>query len=197
MSQRFSSLLLFGPPGSGKGTQGETLGHLPGFFHCSSGDVFRNLDKQSELGQLFLSFSTKGQLVPDDVTIRIWEDHMAKQIEAGHYKPQTDVLILDGLPRTVKQAEILDDKINVVKVLALVAPDEQALVQRLKKRAGVSGRPDDADEAVIANRLKVYHAETKPVLDHYEASQIAEIDAMGTPVEVMKRVAEAVIAATA
>jgi adenylate kinase len=197
MSQRFSSLLLFGPPGSGKGTQGETLGHLPGFFHCSSGDVFRNLDKQSELGQLFLSFSTKGQLVPDDVTIRIWEDHMAKQIEASHYKPETDVLILDGLPRTVKQAEILDDKINVVKVLALVAPDEQALVQRLKKRAEVSGRPDDADEAVIANRLKVYHDETKPVLDHYQASQIAEIDAMGTPVEVMKRVAEAVIAATA
>ncbi len=197
MAQRFRSLLMFGPPGSGKGTQGETLGHLPGFFHCSSGDVFRNLDKESELGKLFLSYSTKGLLVPDDVTIRIWEDHMARQIDTGAYDPDGDILILDGLPRTVKQAEILDAKIELVKVLALVAPDEAALIDRLKKRALVSGRPDDADESVIANRLKVYHDETRPLLDHYPQDKVAEIDAMGTPAEVLKRVAEAVIAATA
>jgi adenylate kinase len=184
---------MFGPPGSGKGTQGEVIGGLPGFFHCSSGDVFRQLDKNSELGKTFLSYSSKGELVPDDLTIRICSDFLKKQVDAGNYDPQSDLLILDGLPRTVAQAEILDDYADVLKVIHLVAPDEEALVERLRGRALKSNRPDDADPEVIRNRLRVYHAETRPVLAHYDKSVIAEVDAMPTPAEVLREVATAMI----
>ncbi len=193
MADRYRALLMFGPPGSGKGTQGETLGHLPGFFHVSSGDVFRGLDKKSELGKTFLSYSTKGELVPDDLTIKICSQHLKDKVDAGEYDPSGDILILDGLPRTVGQAEVLDGVIEPLRILHLVAPDEAKMVERLRGRALKSGRPDDAKEDVIRNRLRVYHDETRPVLEHYDQSLVTEIDAMGTPVEVLRSVCDVVI----
>jgi len=193
VADRYRALLMFGPPGSGKGTQGETLGHLPGFFHVSSGDVFRGLDKKSELGKTFLSYSTKGELVPDDLTIKICSQHLKDKVDAGEYDPSGDILILDGLPRTVGQAEVLDGVIEPLRILHLVAPDEAKMVERLRGRALKSGRPDDAKEDVIRNRLRVYHDETRPVLEHYDQSLVTEIDAMGTPVEVLRSVCDVVI----
>lgn len=195
MSIPFKTILLFGPPGSGKGTQGVAIGTLPGFFHCSSGDVFRSLDPDSELGKVFRQYSTKGELVPDDVTIDICTDFLNRQVEAGKLDPTKDVLLLDGLPRNVAQAKALDGKIDVIKVVYLEASDTESLVQRLKKRALDSGRADDADENVIRNRMQVYTDETAPVLAHYDAGVIAKIDALPTPAEVMRSILDALIPA--
>ncbi len=191
---KYRCMLMFGPPGSGKGTQGQVIGGLPGFFHCSTGDVFRQLDKESELGKTFLSYSTKGELVPDELTIQIWQDFMKRQTDQGQFDPQNDLLILDGLPRTVAQAKMIEDHVDVMKVIYLMATDESAMVERLRKRAISSGRPDDADENIIRNRLRVYQEETRPVLEHYPANVVAEIDAMPSPAEVLRSVLDEVIA---
>ncbi len=188
MPQRYKSVLLFGGPGTGKGTQGAVLGQIPGFFHFSSGDAFRNLDKESDLGKLFLSYSTKGELVPDDVTIDICFTELERACAAGELDRDGDVIILDGIPRTVGQAKAMEDRIETLGIIYLAANDMEAMVQRLKHRALSSGRPDDADENVIRNRWEVYENETKPVLAHYPDGLVHRVDAMGTIAEVLHRV---------
>ncbi|MEO0513357.1 MAG: nucleoside monophosphate kinase [Planctomycetota bacterium] len=190
---KYRAILLFGPPGAGKGTQGAMLGAVPGFHHVSSGDIFRNLDKQSELGQLFLSYSTRGELVPDDVTIRICTENLAARTVVGLYRPARDLLVLDGLPRTVNQASVLSGSIDVLGVVRLVADDRSAMTARLKHRALQEKRPDDADEKVIQNRLDVYERETAPVLGHYPPETVHAVSAMGSPASVLRGVLEAVV----
>ena len=188
MTDRYKTVLLFGGPGSGKGTQGLTLGSILGFFHCSSGDIFRAIDPTTEIGKIFKDYSTRGELVPDDVTVRLWAETMQTWVADGKYDPAKDMLILDGIPRTVQQAQIMDEHIDVLNVLHLVCPDRDAMVQRLRKRALKQGRKDDADENVIRNRWEVYDAETKPVIDHYPTSVITEINGTATPLQVFSDV---------
>src|SRR5882724_3656178 len=107
MSKKIKSVLLFGAPGSGKGTQGKLLGTLPGFVHVACGEVFRSIDLTSEVGKVFLKYSSKGELVPDDFTVRLWNEHIAKLVQFGSLKPGSDTLVLDGIPRNVAQAEML------------------------------------------------------------------------------------------
>jgi adenylate kinase len=184
----YKSILLFGAPGTGKGTQGAILANIPGFAHLSTGDMFRGLDKESDLGKEFLKYSTQGLLVPDDFTIRLWSDHVRGLIDAGHYAPTKQFLMLDGIPRTAEQATAMDGKIEVHAVIHLTCADREQLVQRLIARAAKSGRPDDAKEDVVRKRLEVYDDETKPVLDHYDAGLIHDIEATGTPAEVLQRI---------
>ncbi|MDY7107425.1 MAG: nucleoside monophosphate kinase, partial [Planctomycetota bacterium] len=99
MADPYKCVLLFGAPGTGKGTQGKMLGENDGFIHLATGDIFRSLDKESELGQKFLYYSSRGELVPDDLTIRLWQDHVRGLIDAGTYDPTRDILLLDGMPR--------------------------------------------------------------------------------------------------
>ncbi|MEM8836164.1 MAG: nucleoside monophosphate kinase [Planctomycetota bacterium] len=186
MPERYPSVLLFGPPGSGKGTLGAVIGSVIGFSHMASGDIFRSLDKESELGRLFLSYSTKGELVPDDVTIRLWKDYVDRRIEAGAYDPAREILLLDGIPRNAAQVELMQSHIDVKRVIHLVG-DEAELVRRLSKRAHEQDRPDDAKEDVIKRRLEVYRDETRPMLDCYDASFVADVDAIGLPSEVLQR----------
>ncbi|MEM9082496.1 MAG: nucleoside monophosphate kinase [Planctomycetota bacterium] len=189
----FDSILLFGPPGVGKGTQGKVLGTVPGFFHHSSGDVFRSLDKQSELGQTFLSYSTKGELVPDDLTIDIWRSDLDRRVSEGTVSATGDIVVLDGIPRNANQAELMKAHVRVLGVIHLVASDENELIERLRKRAEKEDRPDDADVNVIKRRLEIYTESTRPMLDLYDKSLIHDIDALGTPAEVLRRVLDAVI----
>ncbi len=193
MSSKYSSVLLFGAPGVGKGTQGKLLGQVPGFIHMASGDIFRSLDKASELGKKFNHYSSQGLLVPDEVTIEVWEDFAGKRVDDGVYRPDLDLLILDGIPRNVAQCKALDKHIEVLKVIHLSAPDIDELVARLKKRALKEGRTDDADESVIRRRFEVYHDETAPVLEYYPSARLAEISAVGTPAEVLMQVLEAIV----
>jgi adenylate kinase len=190
---RHQTVLLIGPPGAGKGTQGRILGNIPGFFHCACGDVFRRLNPASERGRIVLEYSSRGELVPDDVTVKIWHDQIMAQKGIGAYKPETDLLVLDGIPRTVQQAEILAEEVEVLKLMHLVCRDEELMISRLRRRALRENRIDDAKESVIRHRWEVYQQETAPVLAHYSKDLIAEIDALVSPAEVLRQILEVVI----
>lgn len=194
-NQKYRTILMFGPPGSGKGTQGKVLGDLPGFLHLSSGDMFRGLDPESELGKIFREFSSQGKLVPDDFTVRLWVDHTRRLVESQELNPAKDVLILDGIPRSREQAEMMQDKLQVLVLLHLRAVDQEAMVARILRRAELEGRADDADEGVVRQRFQEYEAATAPVLEHYPDDLIRTIDALGTPLEVLGRVVPVVLEA--
>jgi adenylate kinase len=182
----YKSLLLFGAPGSGKGTQGKILGTIPGFYHCACGDVFRAVDIRSDFGQAFLHYSSKGQLVPDDVTIGLWAAQIEGMERAGRFKPDIDFLVLDGIPRNLNQARMLQSKLDVRRVFHLTCSDKAKVYDRLKRRALKENRLDDINEEVIERRLKVYGEETKPVLDFYGPKLITHVDADQWPYQVLR-----------
>lgn len=189
---KYKTFLIFGAPGSGKGTQGATLGTLPRFYHCACGDVFRSIDTRTPIGQEFLSYSSNGRLVPDETTVALWKAHIENAIKMSFFKPDIDCLILDGIPRVVNQAKLMEDRIDVKKIFHLTCPDREQLVFRLKKRALKDNRLDDANEEVIQRRLSTYQAESKPVLDHFGADKVETIDATRTPAEVMLEILKVV-----
>ncbi len=191
MSDRYQTVLLFGAPGAGKGTQGKILGQIPGFYHLSTGEIFRNLDIHSDLGKIFYQYSSKGELVPDDVTVRLWSQNVHAQTVLSLYKPHHDLLILDGIPRNVPQARLMHKYINVLKIIHLVCPDKEEMIKRLRRRALKENRVDDAREEVIRRRWDVYEKETYPVLDSYPKESIVNIDAVGSPAAVLQKVLSA------
>jgi adenylate kinase len=185
---RYQVVLLFGCPGSGKGTQGKVLGSLPGFVHLAMGDIFRALDPKSALGQEVASYSSTGRLVPDELTIRMWKEHVAGLVQKKLFRPEGNLLLLDGIPRTPVQAEAMHELIEVVRVVHLVIDDTQALFQRLRSRALQQNRKDDADEAVIRRRYETYEKETRATLDAYSKQIVANVDAAQTPLEVARAI---------
>lgn len=185
---RYRTILFFGAPGSGKGTQGKILGKTPGFYHCACGDVFRSLDPTSALGAEFLEYSSRGQLVPDEITVRLWHESILKTVKSGKFNPDRDYLILDGIPRNVTQAELMEEHIEVRRVFHLSCPERDKLVARLKKRALRDNRLDDANEEVIRHRLATYDSESKPMLEHYSSVRRHDIDASMSPLEVLHRI---------
>jgi len=181
---RYKAVLLFGAPGSGKGTQGKILGSTPGFHHFACGDVFRALDPRGPLGQTFAKYSQGGGLVPDEFTIQLWQDAIQRRIDAGQFNPSADILLLDGIPRTLEQARLLDDKIDVQAIIYLVCENVQEIISRLRRRAAVDGRTDDTDEEVIRYRLDVYEEVTRPVLEFYPRNKIVRVNAVRPQEEV-------------
>jgi adenylate kinase len=184
-STRYRTILLFGAPGSGKGTVGKALGAIPGFVHLACGDVFRTLDASSSLGRVFVEYSSKGLLVPDDVTVALWKEYMDSQITLHSFTPERDILVLDGIPRNVAQAKIVEQHIKVERIFHLVCSDEALMFQRLRRRALKENRLDDASEDVIRRRWGVYEEESRPILDFYPANLIQQVDAIGSPVKVI------------
>ena len=182
---RYNTFLLFGAPGSGKGTQGKTLGTIPRYYHCACGDVFRSIDTRTKVGKAFLEYSSKGRLVPDDITVELWREAIDAAVEAHKFKPDIDTLVLDGIPRNVAQARMMDDMIDVKKVFHLACPDRETLFYRLKKRALKENRLDDANEQVIQRRLDIYENESRPVLSHYPKELVAVVDATQPPAKVL------------
>jgi adenylate kinase len=180
------NLVLFGPPGAGKGTQSQKLIEKYGLIHLSTGDIFRaNIGGGTELGKLAKSYIDKGQLVPDEVTINMLNSEVEK-----HDNPKG--FIFDGFPRTQPQAEALDELMQSknTNISAMIALDvsEDELKSRLKKRAIDSGRTDDADPKVIANRIEVYKNETAPVKKYYEAQdKFYAINGLGSIDEITER----------
>lgn len=183
---KLQTILIFGAPGSGKGTQGKILGQVPGYFHCACGDVFRSLDLSSEIGKIFLEYSSKGALVPDEFTVRLWQNAIEGMVHTKRFDRSHDTLVLDGIPRSVEQARIMSDKIEVKKLFHLACPDRAKLVERLKRRALKDNRLDDANEETIHNRLGIYEAESRPVLDYYGAELTVKIDATQSPLQVLR-----------
>ena len=169
------AILIVGAPGSGKGTQGKILGTVPRFFHCACGDVFRSLDTRTPLGMEFVRYSSQGQLVPDELTVQLWKAQIDNWIDTYVYKPDIDILILDGIPRNVRQAEILQDYLQVHQLFHLTCPNREELGRRMRKRALKDNRYDDANEEVIQHRIKTYEEETKPLMEFYSPEIVTEI----------------------
>ena len=182
---RFRTLLILGAPGSGKGTQGRVLGSIPRFHHLACGDVFRSLDTRTILGQKFVDYSSRGELVPDDVTVALWRANIKQVVDSHKFKPEIDFLVLDGIPRNVEQAKLMEEDIEVLKVFHLSCPDRTELARRLRKRALKDNRFDDANESVIQQRFATYDAETKPILEYYEGGRVMPIDASQPPAKVL------------
>ena len=182
---KYRSILLFGAPGSGKGTQGKILGAIPRFFHCACGDVFRRLQPDSEIGRTFIEYSSRGQLVPDETTIALWRESIGKVIAAGQFHPGKDTLVLDGIPRNVAQAGMLRDTLDVTGIYYLRSTNLKSLVVRIQHRAIKENRFDDVNLSVIRQRLKTYEKETKPVLKFYGKRLVHEINADQTPGKVL------------
>lgn len=197
MANKYPSILLIGPPGVGKGTQGTMLGNVPGFFHLATGDMFRSLDKDSEIGMEFARYSQKGLLVPDFLTVKLWRQHVDQLIERNLYNPADDILLLDGIPRSEPQAGMMNDYIDPFMIVHLVCEDIDEMVRRMQKRATEQGRMDDADENVIRKRFEVYREQTAPVLACYNDEIITDIDALGTQAEVLLRILSEVVPAVA
>jgi len=185
------NIVLFGPPGAGKGTQSEFLIEKYGLVHLSTGDIFRaNIKGNTELGQLAKSYMDKGELVPDAVTIRMLESEVNKHPEAAGF-------IFDGFPRTGPQAEALDaflaSRGTAITRMVALEVEEEELRKRLLGRAEVSGRPDDADPAVIQNRIDVYNRETAPVAGYYQSQgKYSGINGIGSINEISNRIFNAI-----
>lgn len=183
---KYRTVLLFGAPGSGKGTQGKILGTIPHFYHFSCGEVFRNVRSDSEIGKIFLKYSSKGQLVPDEHTIRLWRKTIEGAEAVGRFNREVDIMVLDGIPRNLSQAQMLNDVIDVKAMFYLSCPDLNKLVERIQRRALSENRLDDANIDVIRQRLDTYDRETKPVLDFYGKELIHTIDSTQTPINVLR-----------
>jgi adenylate kinase len=183
---RYRTILLFGAPGSGKGTQGRILGMIPGFHHCSCGDVFRRLRPETELGRVFLQYSSAGQLVPDEFTVRLWRENLEAETQAGRYRPETDTLVLDGIPRNPTQARMLQEALDVVVVFSLTCAEHGKLIERMQRRALKENRLDDANLDVIRKRFETYERETRQMLDCYPPRLLHRIDAAQTPIRVLR-----------
>jgi adenylate kinase len=180
------NVVLFGPPGAGKGTQSEILLQRYGLVHLSTGDIFRyNIKNATALGQQAKAFMDKGELVPDSLTISMLESEVVK-----HDHPKG--FIFDGFPRTSAQAEALDSFLagrgtGITCMLALEVGEEE-LIKRLLNRASTSGRADDADESIVRNRIAVYNRETAPVAGYYQAlGKYRGVAGVGTVEEITSR----------
>lgn len=181
----YSTVLLFGAPGSGKGTWGKILGIIPGFYHLSTGEMFRMLDTESELGMKVMEHMRKGELVEDNIVFDLWQRHMSNAIFTGRFRPQKDTLVLDGFPRTVRQAEMLKSTTLVKAIILLDCADRELLIARLHKRAVLEHRADDANERTIRHRFEIYDREIKNNMAQYPQALIERIDVSAPPIHIL------------
>ncbi|MDB4163258.1 adenylate kinase [Saprospiraceae bacterium] len=188
------NIILFGPPGSGKGTQANSIAKKYNLLHISTGDLFRyEIGNSTELGQLAKSYINKGELVPDDVTIGMLKNKVDAYPDVAGY-------IFDGFPRNVYQSEeldrFLDKKGQTVNALLQLDVNDEEIVKRILNRGKTSGREDDNDEMIIRNRISIFNDETSPVYNYYDKSgKSTSINGIGSLEEIFFRLSVAIDAA--
>ena len=188
-TKKMTNIVLFGPPGAGKGTQAEVLKVKYQLVHISTGDVFRfNIKNQTQLGTLAKSYMDKGHLVPDGVTIKMLNAEVEKNPEANGF-------VFDGFPRTAAQAEalatLMEEKSSQINAMVALEVDDEVLVGRLLERGKTSGRADDADEAIIRERVAEYYRKTDILKDFYKGKdRYFGVNGVGTIQEITARLSE-------
>ena len=166
------AILLFGYPGSGKGTQGKILSVLPGFHHVAMGDILRGLTAANPLFGQVQSYLKAGLLVPDELCMDLFRLH----IESLKAEPD-DFLLVDGVPRNARQVELLNKIVRVIRIFKLSVYDENLVIDRIRKRARAQGRSDDLSDDVIHKRLDVYRKETESCIKTYPGTLLTRIHA--------------------
>lgn len=189
-SRKYRTILLFGMPGSGKGTQGAILGQLPALVHVSCGEIFRKLPKYGELGREVVHYTAQGRLVPDELTVRIWERYIRTLEMQELLVPELHILVLDGLPRNYRQAEMVDRMLDIVQIFHLKIEDMDKAKERLRARALRENRLDDISEEVINRRIRLYNEETAHTLSFYDPKLIYNVDASQTPLDVLRAIVD-------
>lgn len=185
------NLILFGPPGSGKGTQAQKIAEKFGLLHISTGDLFRKeIGEKTPLGKLAKDYINKGQLVPDEVTIGMLKN-------ALNNNESTFGVIYDGFPRTVDQAraleEMLEEDDDEIDLLISLKVEDEEIVNRLLKRGKEGGRKDDQDETIIRNRIEVYKKETQPVYAYFDAQEKSiTLNGMGAIGDIFQRISDTI-----
>lgn len=188
--KKYSSVIMLGAPGSGKGTQGRLLAALPKYFHCACGDVFRSVRTGTELGRIFQVFSSQGQLVPDEVTIRLWLDYISHCESTHIFEPSRQLLVLDGIPRNIEQATLLEQFVKVKAIIHLESASTQNLVGRIQRRAIKENRHDDVKEDVILQRLEIYEKLSRPLLKYYSERLVHHLDALQPPAAIHRQIVD-------
>jgi adenylate kinase len=184
-TQKYKSILLFGMPGSGKGTQGAILNGLPSLIHVSMGDIFRKIPRNGKFGREIERYTSLGDMVPDDLTVRIFQRHLMIMEMQELLMPEVHSLVLDGLPRTYAQAERLAGVLDVIQIFHLKINDTKQTMDRLRARALSENRLDDMSDEVIRRRLQTYYDETFRTLSFYRSDLICDVDASRRAVDVL------------
>jgi adenylate kinase len=166
---------------------------MPGFYHFSTGEMFRHLNVESDLGKRIMETMRRGELVPDAIAFDLWQQHLNNATLIGRFHPPKDILVLDGFPRTPPQAEMLKLVAVVKVILQLDCADREILVERLHKRAVLEGRHDDANEAIIRRRFEVYDRETAKTLAHFPGDLIEFIDVTVAPVQILAAISQVLV----
>ena len=184
----YSSILLFGPPGCGKGTVGKALGELPRFVHCSSGDLIRSaMSEKGGHGKRWSAVANGGLLADEDLW-ELFDAYLSSVASNKLSTPETRLLVIDGIPRCRSQVGELAKRVAIQNVFCLDCRNPEILIERILRRSAQESRIDDSSKRVVQGRLKLYAEETLPLLDEYPSALVHRIDASQTPVRVLAEV---------